>query len=100
MWWDLLRYRIWKTHPAPQNPTAPEYAPLFAEIVAAMRGILAIPHDAFRESAIHGLGHLARDYPLHRKQFAGILDEFLRRTPNLRPELIAYAQNARLGNVQ
>lgn len=60
-----------------------------------LRRLLAIPHDACRESALHGLGHWAHHYP----QVAGIVDEFLSSAPGLRPELIAYAERARIGNV-
>jgi hypothetical protein len=99
MWWDLLRLKLWKTYPGPQDPAAPQYAPFLAEIVATMRRILAIPHDACRESALHGLGHLSRDYPQYREQFAFIIVEFLTSNNNLRPELTAYAERARLGTV-
>jgi hypothetical protein len=58
-----------------------------------LRRLLAIPHDACRESALHGLGHWAIYYP----QVAQMIDEFLRNTPHLRPELVTYAERARTG---
>ena len=62
-----------------------------------LRRILAIPHDACRESAIHGLYHF-------QKWNAGastrIIDEFLATALGLRPELIEYAKAAREGKIQ
>lgn len=68
------------------------------EVVEVMRSILAIDHVACQESALHGLGH-----GHHREQAAAverIVDEFLEREGNLRPELRKYAQAARIGCVQ
>jgi hypothetical protein len=56
---------------------------------------LIIPHDAVRESSLHGLGHWVREY--HKAK--GVINRFLRDTPDLRPELVAYAERARAGNV-
>jgi len=81
MWWDLLWYQL------PDD--------IDAEILVTLRRLLAVPHDACRESALHGIGHWARRCP----QAAHIVDEFLSSTSGLRPELIAYAQRARIGRV-
>ena len=91
MWWDLLWYQF--TEDA--FPREPDRVQFDAEILATLRRLLAIPHDACRESALHGLGHWARRCP----QATGIVDEFLSGTPGLRPELIAYAEDARTGKV-
>ena len=91
MWWDLLRFPLLEL----PGPTESERALIHSEVLSIQRRLLAIPHDACRQSALHGLGHWARHYP----QVAGIVDEFLALTPNLRPELIAYAECARIGNV-
>jgi hypothetical protein len=81
MWFDLLWYQF------PED--------IDAEVLATLRRLLAVPHDACRESALHGLGHWARRCP----QAADIVDEFLSSASGLRPELIAYAERARVGKV-
>jgi len=58
--------------------------------------LLSIPHDACRESALHGLNHWYLSYP----RAEAIVDEWLEQTAGLRPELISYAQNAKVGMVQ
>ena len=65
------------------------------ELDVTLRAILAIPHDACRESALHGIGHWVRHY----SQLADIVDQFLSGTPGLRPELVTYAESAKAGNV-
>ena len=70
-------------------------AGLDSELVVTLRSVLAIPHDACRESALHGIGHWIRHLP----HLADVIDQFLDTTPGLRPELIAYAQSARAGEV-
>ena len=81
MWWDLL----W--HQLPED--------IDAEVLVTLRRLLAIRHPACQESALHGLGHCARRCP----QAADIVDEFLSGADGLRPELISYAQRARIGKV-
>ena len=88
MWWDLM--------PIGPNPTAPGRANLDSACLEAMRAILELDADACRESALHGLGHWHLGYPA---RVTTIIDEFLARTPNVRPELRAYALNARRGCV-
>ena len=58
--------------------------------------LLAIPHDACRESALHGISEWQFDYP----KIQGVVDEFLASTSGLRAELVSYAQQAKMGNVQ
>jgi hypothetical protein len=58
--------------------------------------MLALPHDACRESALHGLGHWHHAYP---DQTADIIDEFLARNEGIRDELRRYAMAARCGCV-
>jgi hypothetical protein len=69
------------------------------DIVVTLCNQLAIPHDVCRESSLHGIGHLRRDYPEYEPQLAAIIDEFLAQNPGLCPELLAYAQKARQGTV-
>ncbi len=85
MWWDIL--------PICGCPQEPERAQFDAEVLLTLRRLLAIPHDACRESALHGIGHWSLYYP----QAADIVDELLSGTPGLRHELVAYAENARVG---
>ena len=66
-----------------------------AEVLVLLRRLLAIPHDACRESALHGISEWSIYYP----QVQETVDEFLSVTPHLRPELVSYAQRAKVGNV-
>ena len=66
-------------------------------MLSVLRRLLAIPHDACRESALHGLGHWQLEYP---EAAAEIIDEFLEASNDLRSELIAYAEQARIGCIQ
>jgi hypothetical protein len=87
MWFDVLLDRF--------NPERLMQAQLEADLIGTLCVILAIPHDACRESALHGIGHWVRHYP----QLADMADQLLSVTPGLRPELIAYAESARAGDV-
>lgn len=87
MWWDIL-----PIHGCPKKPARAEFD---AEVLVLLRRLLSIPHDACRESALHGISEWSIYYP----QVAGIVEDFLECTPNLRPELISYAQRAKVGNV-
>jgi len=88
MWWDIL--------PIYSKPEEPQRAEFDAAVLQVLKRLLAIPHDACRESALHGISEWQYDYPSIQK----VVDEFLARTPGLRPELISYAQQAKVGNVQ
>jgi hypothetical protein len=87
MWWDIL--------PIHGEPEASERAEFDAEVLRILPRLLSIPHDACRESALHGVSEWQFYYP----SLEGVVDEFLARTPNLRPELVSYAQRAKVGNV-
>ncbi len=65
-------------------------------VLEVMEDALTIPNYACIESALHGLGHRTGD----RSDVAAIIDNFLERTPQLRPELVNYAKAARAGCVQ
>jgi uncharacterized protein (UPF0147 family) len=88
MWWDI--------NPIHGKPKDSERAEFDAETLSVLRRLLSIPHDACRESALHGLGHWQIYYP----QAAEIIDEFLIQFPGLRLELIEYAHQAREGCIQ
>ena len=89
MWWDIA--------PVCGSPGVPSRREFDAECLEVMRRILTIPHDACRESALHGLGHWQMYYP---KVIQPVMDDFLASTPHLCDELRAYAQAARSGCVQ
>ena len=88
MWFDEVLDRF--------SPERLERAQLEKELLLILRRVLDIPHNACRESALHGIGHWVRQYP----QLADMVDEFLSRAADLRPELVAYAKRARSGNIQ
>jgi hypothetical protein len=88
MWWDIL--------PIHGKPEEPQRAEFDAEVLRVLPQILSIEHDACRESALHGISEWQLYYP----SVADIVDDFLSRTPNLRPELISYARRAKIGMVQ
>lgn len=88
MWWDML--------PICGRPEDSERANIDQECIAVMVKALELPSDACRESALHGLGHWKHHYP---EEVAGAINAFLGTTPDLRPELIRYAEAAREGCV-
>lgn len=86
MWWDLLPLDAqWEARRPPE--------PIHAEALAVLGELLAIPHDACRESALHGLGHLALFHP----EAVPVIDAFLAAPAGMRPELLDYARQARTG---
>jgi len=87
MWFDEVLDRF--------NPERLIQAQLGPDLIGTLRVILAIPHDACRESALHGIGH----WVCHHPQLADMADQLLSGAPGLRPELIAYAESARAGRV-
>ena len=89
MWWDVFP---WHGH-----PNEPQHAELDNAVLSVMEKILLIPHDACRESALHGLGHWKMSYP---DRVTKTIDAFLIHNPDLRPELKDYALRARAGRVQ
>lgn len=84
MWWDLLPYCGF-----------PNDA-LHNAGLDVLECILTLESDACREAALHGLGHWHSANPQRVKT---IIDTYLKQHPNLRAELIAYAQSARAGCV-
>jgi hypothetical protein len=88
MWWDL---DCWYSIPD-------------SNMLPMLRSILAIDHVACQESALHGLGH-ERKILNANPEIEAIIDDFLRddflrRKPDLSPELREYALSARAGVVQ
>jgi hypothetical protein len=86
MWWDLLPLEgSWERGRSPEL--------IHVDTLTVLAELLEIPHDACRESALHGLGHLALSHP----EAAPIVDAFIERSTDLRQELLAYAKQARTG---
>jgi hypothetical protein len=83
MWWDIFPFVV---------GTDDQLGRALLRTVAAQ---LSIRHDAVIESALHGLAHARRSSDVD-----AVIDAFLARTPDLRPALRQYAQNARAGCVQ
>ena len=88
MWWDTF-------------PFAPLFeGPDFREIEQAALGVmersLELECPACHESALHGLGHWLQADP---GRVEAIIDRFLKKNADLRPELAAYARSARSGCV-
>lgn len=81
MWWDL--------HPLGEI--------LNDAVLAVMERQLAIDHPALQEGALHGLGHWERHILTERVD--AVIDAYLARNSNLRPELRNYALSARGGCV-
>ncbi|MCL5778781.1 hypothetical protein M1105_17530 [Limibaculum sp. FT325] len=88
MFFDLL----WIEPPA--DPA--EASALDAALIEVMGAILALPHAAWQEAALHGLGH-AHDRAPGRVE--ALIDGFLASGRVARPELAAYARAARAGCV-
>jgi hypothetical protein len=88
MWWDII--------PIHSEPAKLDRIEFGAEVLEVLPTLLSIPHDACRESALHGLSEWQRYYP----KAEALIEDWLARTPGLRPELASYAQRAKVGMVQ
>lgn len=88
MWWDAFPWH--------GDPNDESRATLDNEILSVMEKTLGLPNDACRESALHGLGHWALIYP---KRVSSVIDDFIAKNPNLRPELRKFAADAKRGSV-
>lgn len=82
MWWDII--------PLAGGPPDDTLLP-------AIERQLSLDHPALQESALHGLGHWQHRDPA---RITAMIDAYLARNPDLRPELHAYALAARSGCVQ
>jgi hypothetical protein len=88
MWWDIIPI-------AGQRDDPQRYA-FDQECLSVMASTLELPSDACRESALHGLGHWARQY---FDQTTAIIDDFLRHHTDIREPLRRFALTARSGCV-
>ncbi|CAA7623628.1 hypothetical protein [Magnetospirillum sp. UT-4] len=85
---NMVCYMFWDICPlAPQGAegAATEHDETCLTVLAS---ILAIPHPACQEGALHGLGHWAEVFP---KRVAAIVDEFLYRTEGVSDMVRPYA---------
>jgi hypothetical protein len=73
-----------------------EAAELDCALIEVLGRILALPHAACQEGALHGLGHWHDAAPGRAE---GLIDAYLAAGAPARPELIAYARAARSGCV-
>jgi hypothetical protein len=98
MWWDRLPFCPSPPHDEDSRLGGDQglQARFDEETLRVMTRILGIPHDACRESALHGLGHWHLGYP---DEVSSIIDRFLLSSPALREELRVYADAARRGMV-
>ncbi|MCG8547453.1 MAG: hypothetical protein MJE12_24920 [Alphaproteobacteria bacterium] len=88
MWWDIM--------PFVPKPEEKAQRPIDSAVLDVMRRTLILPHVACQENALHGLGHWAYAYP---RDVARIVDDFLAKARDLRPDLRQYAENAKIGYV-
>ena len=86
MWWDIFPVAI----------GAGEWTACDALFLEVLGALLSIDHDAVRESALHGLGHVSG----RRELAVALIDSFLVTNPGIRPELRRYALSARAGCIQ
>ena len=94
---NTVCYMWWERFPLVMGePQHPDQDLLDETLFDVMRQTLEIPHDACRESALHGLGHWCLHNP---QQVETVIDAFLVRNRDLRPELQRYAIKARAGYV-
>lgn len=87
MWWDLL--------PLCGSPGQPEWRRCDDAVFGVLEGTLELPSAACQESALHGLGHWAIEYP---ERVATIVHRYLEQLPGDSP-LREYARAAAVGRV-
>jgi hypothetical protein len=89
MWWDAIVLE--------STGDAQFDREFFTGLVEAMGRILAIPHAACQEGALHGLGHWGQHAP---DKAAVLIDAYIAENRAARPELVNYAHAARSGCIQ
>jgi hypothetical protein len=90
MWWDRF------PSGGLDDTTTEELRAVDGELIAVMSDALQVPHDACRESALHGLGHW---HSADAKRVNAIVDDWLARNPDLPQSLVEYAKASREGQV-
>jgi hypothetical protein len=91
MWWDVF------PSGGADDTTTDELAAVDEVLIGVMADALEVPHDACRESALHGLGHW---HTADEARVRAIIDDWLARHHDLGPSLHSYARAAREGAVQ
>ncbi len=87
MLWDVTILADWEGRPDRDDG--------YRAVVDVLAAALESQNDACVESGLHGLGHVAA----HTGAVPGVIDAFLARRGDLRPELRDYALRARSGSV-
>ena len=87
MWWEVITWGWAGDDPAAER--------LRAKDLDVMEAVLRLPNPACRESALHGLGHMAR----RSSQAQALIGQFLSE-PDIDPELERYARAALTGCIQ
>lgn len=91
---NQICYMLWDTTPLGYWEGSSEKETFYPVVLAVLGYALRSRNIACVESALHGLGHLR----LHRERdVTPMIDEFIRSSPKLRPELRRYAENAAAG---
>jgi hypothetical protein len=93
---NTVCYMWWKEFPCIALPDDPHFDVLHDSALRTMERILHLASLPCPESALHGLGHWYRSYPI---QTTAIIDRFLAARPDLDPRLMTYARSARCGCV-
>ncbi|MFN0064028.1 MAG: hypothetical protein ACKVPX_16090 [Myxococcaceae bacterium] len=96
MFWDLFPLSP-TALPRPDQERVEPTVPMDILCLKVMERCLTIPHSACRRGALHGLGHWQACYP---QRVTDIIDRFLENTSDLPSDLQAYAESARVGEVQ
>jgi len=89
MWWDAIVFDT--------TGDARLDREFFDALIEAMGRMLAIPHPACQEGALHGLGHWGEHDPARAE---ALIDAYLAGNRAARPELVNYARAARGGCIQ
>ena len=120
MWWDIFPMRFYIRSHIPELTGPPELLSMLEKFkqlgvdlskrmepeiepeihqatLRVMSEVLELPSELCQFSALHGLGHWHAEHP---EQVEQIVDAFLTRHRDLRPHVIEYASEARLGSVQ
>lgn len=88
MWWEVITWGWAKDDHDGQR--------LASKDLDVMEAVLQLPNPACRESALHGLGHIAD----RSARAQAIVDRFLAEMTELSPELERYARAALTGCIQ
>ncbi|MCB1521889.1 MAG: hypothetical protein KDJ37_15130 [Hyphomicrobiaceae bacterium] len=92
---EFPTYMMWDVTPI--DVMARETPERLEALVAVLADALSLANDACVESALHGLGHLSGSRVVMART---AIDDWLAGRPDVRPELIAYAERARTGCIQ